>query len=595
MRGALAATLVAAALLGPGVRPAGALASAWEENPHSSVRLITPYLTAPRDGTVWLGLHFRLIPEWHVYWKNSGDAGFPPAIDAEATAELGNVELLWPAPERYELPGDLVAFGYEDEVVYPVRAKMAAGGAETVEISLDLDYLVCRIDCVPYRYTLTVHQPVGGEAKPDPELVPLLDRWRERLPRPVAQVPEVSTQGWLNLADLDRPVLEVRVEGVRPAPGGEPGIFFEAHELFDPGEPQVSTTSTGTRFRVPLGLQSRLEQPPRSSPFAWTVTGLTLPEAPGDVFAVEARRSLAPATGEDDAEAASSRADRPPEAARRLPAWLAALGGGLLLAVTPGALVLVLLVLAGVRQAAGGRDDPHPRRGLRLAGAAGAGVVTGGLALLAAAALSGTAPGLAWARVLQEPVAVAALALPPLALSLRLWGLLGGPEDGGRRRSPDTISGLGAFAAGTLTPVLALPWPVPPAPGALERAATLGAPGAAAAGLALVTGLALPFLAAAGVLATRPSEPGAWRLLPRLSGRVREGLGFVALVPVAWLLYLLVGLVPSEDVAFIELAFLGTGLGSWAGRRAEGPAARGFWAAATVAAGACAVVLAAVA
>ncbi|MFW6175708.1 MAG: hypothetical protein ACOC7L_02685, partial [Acidobacteriota bacterium] len=52
MRGALAATLVAAALLGPGVRPAGALASAWEENPHSSVRLITPYLTAPRDGTV---------------------------------------------------------------------------------------------------------------------------------------------------------------------------------------------------------------------------------------------------------------------------------------------------------------------------------------------------------------------------------------------------------------------------------------------------------------------------------------------------------------------------------------------------------------
>ena len=593
MRGPLAAALLAAALLGPGVRPAGGLASAWEENPHSSVRLITPYLTAPRDGTVWLGLHFRLTPEWHVYWKNSGDAGFPPAIDAEATAELGDVELLWPAPERYELPGDLVAFGYEDEVVYPVRAKMAAGAADRVEIALDLDYLVCRIDCVPYRYTLTLEQPVAGDAKPDPDLAPLVERWRERLPRPVAQVPGVATQGRLNLSDLDRPVLEVRVEGVRPAAGREPGIFFEGHELFDPGVPQVSTAGTGVRFRVPLGLQRKLEQPPRSAPFAWTVTGLALPEAPGKAFAIEARRSLAPVVEDDDTGGAAGRQSDPPGAARRLPDWLVAFGGGLVLAVTPGSLALVLLVLAGARHAAGDRDDPHPRQGLRVAGTAAAGSATGGFALLAGAAVAGTPPGLAWARLLQEPVGVAALALPPLAVSLRLWGLLGRPERGTPRSSPRPVSSLWAFAAGALTPVLALPWSVPPASVALERAAAQGTSGAVAA--ALVAGLALPYLSAAGVLAAGRPDSAPWRLLPRLSARGREALGFLALVPVAWLLYLLVELVPSEDVAFIELALLGAGLGAWAGRRAESRVVRGLWTAATVAAGACALVLAAVA
>ena len=67
-----------------------------------------------------MGLHFTLAPGWHVYWKNSGDAGFPPVVPCSSRAEiLGKPELLWPAPQRFELPGDLVAFGYEDEVVYP--------------------------------------------------------------------------------------------------------------------------------------------------------------------------------------------------------------------------------------------------------------------------------------------------------------------------------------------------------------------------------------------------------------------------------------------------------------------------------------------
>ncbi|HEX4498976.1 MAG TPA: hypothetical protein VIE43_25085, partial [Thermoanaerobaculia bacterium] len=59
--------------LAPGL--AWGAASEWSTNPQSSVRLITPWQTAPREGEVILGLQFKLSPGWHVYWKNSGDAG----------------------------------------------------------------------------------------------------------------------------------------------------------------------------------------------------------------------------------------------------------------------------------------------------------------------------------------------------------------------------------------------------------------------------------------------------------------------------------------------------------------------------------------
>ena len=114
----------------------------WEKNPQSSVRLISPWQVAPvspADSEIRLGLHFKLAPGWHVYWKNSGDAGFPPVVVFGKTPGMESAELLWPAPERFELRGGLVAFGYADEVVYPIRGKLQPSGADRLRISADVD------------------------------------------------------------------------------------------------------------------------------------------------------------------------------------------------------------------------------------------------------------------------------------------------------------------------------------------------------------------------------------------------------------------------------------------------------------------------
>ena len=94
--GAVAA-LGVLAVLGPAAA-AHAAAGPWHENPQSRVRLITPYAVAPAAGEIRLGLQFTAIPGWHLYWKNSGDAGYRPAVDFSPTPEVHDAELLWPAP-----------------------------------------------------------------------------------------------------------------------------------------------------------------------------------------------------------------------------------------------------------------------------------------------------------------------------------------------------------------------------------------------------------------------------------------------------------------------------------------------------------------
>lgn len=566
--------------------PAGAAVSDWSENPESRVRLITPYRVAPVGQEVWLGLHFRLSPEWHVYWKNSGDAGFPPVIDLTSTPELGQPELLWPAPERYELPGDLVAFGYEDEVVYPVRARLGDGVSDPLEIAMVVDYLVCQVDCIPYRYTLRLSQATGPEAEVDPETAPLLARWRDRLPRPVAEVAGVSTRGWLDLSDPDSPVLDVTVTGARPAMGAAggghdpPGIFLESHELYDLGVPELRETEDGLGFRVPLDPLRSLDEAPANATFAWTVTGLALPSddaTPGESRAgsIEARQSV-PAGPEPPAEhgrpaEATGPAGAPLGAAGAAQVLARAFVGGLLLAVTPAALALLFLLVGELRYGRG--------TGART-GAAVAGAVASPLVLAAAALAAG---GGGWGALLREPWAITALAVVTLLFALRLWGLAGGV----RRTVPEAVTDRSLraryFGLGLLLPLLAAGWPVPPGPDAVDAALAsgpaLGLVAVAVAALGLAAPLFVPFvLAATGATfftprrrsGTRTEEIAAGERSPR-----REALGFLAALSVVWLLYLLSGLVGSEDLAFVELSLLGVGLGAWARRRADERGAAG--------------------
>jgi suppressor for copper-sensitivity B len=545
---------LAALLLGvlgmAGAGTARAASSAWQENPQSRVRLITPYQTAPRQGELRLGLQFKLSPGWHVYWKNSGDAGFAPVVTFDKNglnAGINQAELLWPPPHRFDLPGNLVAFGYEDEVVYPVRATAQATG-DRLEIAATLDYLVCEVDCVPYRYDLRLSQPLGDSAVPDPATAPLIERAWASLPVTADRLPGVSTRGTIEPGPEGSALLKVWVAGAEaaPAPDG-PQLFLEAHEQFDADRPRHRQEGKELLFFVPLRPRQVDQELPASTPFAWTVTGL---RHAGRPVSLEARQDVP----RQDLEAA------PPVAPGHLPSMLLlAFLGGLLLNLTPSVLALLVPAWLELRTA--------PSRSAPAAVAAGILALSWGTAFLATAAHRAGWPA-GWGSQLQEPAAATLLAVAAAWVALNLWGLVGAPL----ARDGESKAGGGRWLlAGLLTPLLAYAWILPVLTNPVGFAADRGLAASLAVFTAVGLGLAAPYLA----LAVRPGDagepvPGP----PSWSTPLREALGFAAAAGTFWLLYALARQVSPEGLAWIELALLAMALFAWLRQRLHNRAVR---------------------
>jgi DsbC/DsbD-like thiol-disulfide interchange protein/cytochrome c biogenesis protein CcdA len=515
------------------------------------VRLVTPYAEAPTGGAIRLGLEFETAPGWHVYWKNAGDAGYPPAVDASPTPALSAVEILWPAPQRYELAGDLVAFGYGGQVIYPLRGRIDATGPY-LKLAVDLDYLVCEVDCVPYSYRLSVDQPLAppaGEPVPDPEVEPRLAAWETRVPRPVEAVTGARTNATLDLLRPEQPTLVVAVEGVASAPGIEPDLFLETHDLFDAERPVLTRDYGALHFRVPLSFRQHPDELPAASDFAWTVTGLV--DDAGGALSLSAARTVEARLPGSTEPAAEPSAATPPSLAGLL---LLAVLGGLLLHLTPTLLPLLAARLARLGELAEGDSATAARRQALLTAA---GCIAGAAALdpLATAAHRVGLPA-TWGAQLQEPVLLAGLVLGAALLALVLWGFVPKLLRRGAS-SASTPSTVGSFLLGLVTVFLALAWNLPLVSRPLGAALASGRGTGLAAFLALGVGLALPHLATAALLGAAPGR------LPRPSRRWVEALGFVAAGGALWLLYLLSRLVSPEGLAYVQLALLGVAFTAW--------------------------------
>jgi suppressor for copper-sensitivity B len=578
----------AAALLLPGV--ARSAAGPWQSNEQSRVRLVSPWAQAPREGELSLGLEVELIPGWHIYWKNSGDAGYPPSLSFSPTPEISGATLLFPAPERYELRGGLVAFGYEDHVVYPVSTRIEAPEGDRLTLTAELDYLVCEVDCLPYSYTLTLEQPLAAAgAPPVPgEEAELLEHWWARLPRPVDEVPGLTGRSSLDLTDPAAPRLTVEIRGAGArANGPRPEIFFEPQGIFDLGRPELDVGEDRLHFTVGLALREvGRELPPRVE-LAWTVTGLAAvdPEA-GDVWAVEARRTLA--TGARAASTPAAPADGAPERRARAglgSTFLRAFGGGLLLGLTPAALVVLLaqlLALGGLarHRAAAPRTvptsptqtspvawSPAPANtGARRLAATAAGIGIGfwGLAAAGLAASTGPVP-VTWGVQLQHPRLLAALAVGMLGLALNLFDLFDLPLR--RGREPGDPAG-GGLLAGLAVAVLSLGSNGPFLAQAAGPALAAGPLTAFAAATLAGLGLALPYVLLAAVPGLRRAAAGAGQRLERVP-HITELLGFGVLAGLLWLLYLLAHRLTPESLALLELLLLLLALLAWVRRRAR--------------------------
>lgn len=203
---------LATLLLGVGGASAEMM-SGWSAPSGTAVRLLAGEADA---GTVTGGIEIRLTPGWKTYWRYPGDSGVPPRFDWSGSQNVGAVDVLWPAPVRFD-DGGSFSIGYKKDVVIPFRVTPAVPG-KPVELRLNLDFAVCEKICQPATASLGLDVPAEGAGSSPAPLAAAL-----------AAIPRNTEIGAPGAPAIEKAVLDgdsIRIEA-QVANGEKADLFVE--------------------------------------------------------------------------------------------------------------------------------------------------------------------------------------------------------------------------------------------------------------------------------------------------------------------------------------------------------------------------------
>ncbi|MDQ3559522.1 MAG: hypothetical protein M3453_10130 [Pseudomonadota bacterium] len=239
------ATLIRGVVIFGLAAPTGALAarSDWSNADRSQLRLL---LSEPEQGRIQGGVEILLEPGWYTYWRNPGEAGLPPVFDFSASDNVAGVEVLYPAPERYD-DGASVSLIYRDEVVFPL-AVTAVNPGEPVTLRVDASFGVCREICIPTQTDSEV--TLSPWLPPDPLS-------KARIAGYLPRVPKAPEPGRFAVAEIEIEADALLIDILMPDTSYA-DLFAEPPPGWNLGQPKLISRAGGiARFRLPLAGRPR--------------------------------------------------------------------------------------------------------------------------------------------------------------------------------------------------------------------------------------------------------------------------------------------------------------------------------------------------
>jgi len=476
---------------------------------------------------VWLGLQLAHIPEWHTYWKNSGDSGLPTVLEWTLPAGVTAGEIAWPTPKKIPV-GNLANYGYEGTVLLPVPLTVAPGFQATeLDIKLKAAWLVCKKECIPQEGEFALRIPVKSSTGSSSGLFAAAFA---ASPQPLAAT--------ASQVEVRPKTIQVALHGLPASLQGKALDFFpETGDVIEPAGAWQQAWQ-GNVWTAQLPLAAHRTESPRMMPVVVALEKQAFRiEAPvkGDWPAVAAVASVPPAL--QAALQANAALGATPTGSGTAPitliaALLGALLGGLILNLMPCVFPVLAIKVVGFAQ--------EKSQSARLVGglAYTAGVLLSFIALGALLlGLRAAGEQLGWGFQLQSPAVVAALAALFTLIGLNLAGLF---EFGSIL--PSRVASLQAghptadsFLTGVLATAIASPCTAPFMGAALGFALGLPAWQALSVFAAIGLGMALPYLVASSVPAVARAMPrsGPWMVT------FRRLMAFPMFATVAWLVWVL--------------------------------------------------------
>ncbi len=565
---------------------------------------------------VMVGLQITHQPEWHTYWKNSGDSGQPTDLQWTLPAGVSAGELQWSTPKKIPI-GTLANYGYENTVLLPVPLEISPlyqPGllGSTLDIKLKAVWLVCKKECIPEEGEFALQIPIQGstalaraafEAAKAASPVELPRSEKGAAPASTATIVASTKEQVQTVAGT----LQFSVAGLPATLRGQTlQLFPETAEVLHNATTlnkdwtQTWSGPQGAVWTALVPLSAQRSASPTVMPivlatqdgtFAYrseaAVLGSWLPVAPPALVPPALDTALKANAASQQAPVDASGAPwaplgaGPASALGLLSALLLALLGGLILNLMPCVFpVLAIKVMGFTQQAQLGSRTAGTSLGTRLGTSArhrwggNPTLAASGVAYTVGVVLSFVALGglmlalraggeaLGWGFQLQSPAVVAVLAVLFTVLGLNLMGVFEFASV-----LPSSLATLqaknpqiDAFLSGVLAVAIASPCTAPFMGASLGFALGLPAWQALAVFAFLGIGMALPYLLASvvPVVARLLPRPGAWMDV------FKKAMAFPMFATTAWLVWVLGQQSGIDGAAALLLLLVGISMLVWA-------------------------------
>ena len=157
-----------------------------------SIALISPYKEIKKESSFLIGIHIRLVPQWHSYWSFAGDFGQAPQIHFQKTEHVQIKQLPLPRPQRKNFlinKQNSYSFIYENELLIPLEVFVEkAYQKQNLNLSLDLEWAVCKDICLSKKSKLQIHFPISKAFKADQENQQIFQFWQKFQPLPAKKL-----------------------------------------------------------------------------------------------------------------------------------------------------------------------------------------------------------------------------------------------------------------------------------------------------------------------------------------------------------------------------------------------------------------------
>jgi thiol:disulfide interchange protein len=462
-----------------------------------------------------VGLLLRMAPGWHTYWKFAGDAGLPTEIKWNLPPGWKVDEIKWPIPLKTNDPGDILTYGYQDEILLIQEITPPTKiDSSPVKLSAQADWLVCEKICIPGSATLELEMPTSTSA--ESKNTDLFARYRRSVPQNFPNT-KTATTNWSRTGnDLHLKLTSDQIPNYQnidffPVPQGNTAV----------GHPSVeSRKADEITFKIPVessdkdissmpGVVVFAKFPNSNDRTGWELGAPQVVAAPV--------QTLPPSHG-------------------LLSFLFFGFIGGFILNLMPCVLPVISLKIFGFIQHAGKDRRVIFRNGLAFI--AGIFVWFVGLALLLIA-LKSAGHQITWAAQFTNPYFVLVLSVIVLVFALDLFGVfeITLPQTVMHRmlQSSTREGEAGSFFQGLFATALATPCTAPFLGTAIGFAFTQSSPIIVLMFAAVAAGMSAPYF----LLSAQPAwlkflpRPGPWMV------HVKQFMGFLLLATLLFLIYVL--------------------------------------------------------